>query len=160
VWGENILNGSYKSVSYKSGEFTCYYGWESDINTHFSGNLLSNNHLIPSNEYVAGRIKNATIGDQIRIVGYLSDYSVFDQAGNKVFERPTSVSRNDAGNGACETIYVNDFKILKGNNIIYKQIRNYGAIVALGSLILLIVLFFITPSKKRETYKAKADILK
>ena len=43
------------------------------------------------------------------IKGMLANYE--NQANN--FERGTSITRTDTGNGACETVYVTDFSIVK-----------------------------------------------
>jgi hypothetical protein len=48
------------------------------------------------------------VGDQIRIKGYLSSYT--NDSGST---RGTSTTRTDTGNGACETIYVEQFKIVE-----------------------------------------------
>ena len=49
------------------------------------------------------------VGDQVRFRGYLASYS--NDTGSK---RGTSTTRTDTGNGACETIFVEDFQILRG----------------------------------------------
>ena len=56
--------------------------------------------------WVRDRIQDLRIGDQVRLKGYLARYS----HGNG-FERGTSTTRTDTGNGACETLYVEDVLI-------------------------------------------------
>ena len=145
VWGDNILSGVYKDMNYKSGEFTCYTkpkegrNWDS-----FSGEHLSNNHLIPADDLVADKIRKANIGDQIYIKGYLSRYEIYDQSGDLIGSRGTSIRRDDGGNHACETIFVTDFDILKGKNYIFKIVRNVSGIVAVISFFALVgVLLFL-----------------
>jgi hypothetical protein len=54
------------------------------------------------------KIKQVRIGDQVRIRGWLVNYS-----NDEGFSRGTSTTRDDTGNGACETIYLQDFDILR-----------------------------------------------
>ena len=48
------------------------------------------------------------VGDQVHFRGYLAEYS---HGGG--FKRGTSIVRTDTGNGACETVFVEDVEILK-----------------------------------------------
>jgi len=54
----------------------------------------------------------------VRLKGYLARYS---HGGG--FERGTSTTRNDTGNGACETIYIEDVQITarmnEGRHLMY-----------------------------------------
>src|SRR5258705_13827551 len=45
VWGDVITNGSYRQVSYSSGEFTCYYAW-AGVAPPFNPEQMANNHVI------------------------------------------------------------------------------------------------------------------
>ena len=62
--------------------------------------LMSNNHLIASNVEIRNQIADLKIKDKIRIKGYLVNVTY-----NELSLR-TSERRDDAGNGACEVIYV------------------------------------------------------
>lgn len=141
VWGENIENESYKKVQFKSGEFTCFYRWKGNI--AFSNNFGSNNHLIPANEKIAALIKKAAIGDQIYVKGYLVDYSV-SKNGQQVYQRSTSISRDDLGSGACEILYAEDFEILRESNLIIKSLKKFIPLVLVSSFIVSAIFFFIT----------------
>ena len=68
---------------------------------------LSNNHLISDNEILRRNIEEASVGDQIRIKGWLASYGSMGGP-----TRGTSTTRTDAGNGACETIFVDQFAVL------------------------------------------------
>jgi hypothetical protein len=68
---------------------------------------LSNNHLISDDENIRGMVKDIRIGDQIRVRGYLASYS--SEQGGK---RGTSTTRTDTGDGACETLFVEQFDII------------------------------------------------
>lgn len=69
----------------------------------------SNNHLIPANKYVAQKIKKIKTGDHIRIQGYLVNINATKPDGQRFYWN-SSTSRTDAGNGACEVIYVKDIQ--------------------------------------------------
>lgn len=143
VWGENLFNGSYKNMSFKSGEFTCFFKFKNIDVIDFSPNHLSNNHLIPANEKVEKMIKNAQIGDQIHIKGYLANYEIYSQDNELISRRGTSLSREDDGDGACEVIYVEELEIYPGINGVYKLIKSISGYLALITLVLSVAFFFI-----------------
>ena len=116
VWGSNIKSGVYREVNYKSGEFTCFYEWFHDLDQPFDGHSISNNHLLPKDDLIANKIKKADVGDQIHLQGYLASYEVFEND-QKIGQRGTSITREDTASGACETIYVTSFEIIKKDNI-------------------------------------------
>jgi hypothetical protein len=117
VWGEDITNGSYRKVRYRSEEFTCYYSWSGTLSPPFKPEKASNNHLIPADEAIAERIRAIHVGDQIRMRGLLVDYTVA-RDGREILTRRTSLTRADTGNGACEILYVTDLAvILPGNHL-------------------------------------------
>lgn len=142
VWGKNVANGSYRDVKYESGDYVCIYKWGPNVRPGFSGRYLSNNHLVPSNSDIAKIIANTSMGDQIYIKGYLSTYKIYDKDGNLKLSRGTSISRDDTGNGACETIYVTDYKILKHSDVyLLNKIRNISKYFVLASSFISIILF-------------------
>ncbi len=109
IWGDNPLNGRLHKISFWNGIFTCnvktrdQQAWDA-----FDMNQLSNNHLISDDEFIRRQVRKIKVGDQVRIKGYLSSY-----AGEGGGNRGTSTTRTDTGDGACETIYVDQFKIVK-----------------------------------------------
>jgi hypothetical protein len=113
VWGANTAGNIYKKIKFSSADFTCsFLTWDSDTWRRFDKFRVSNNHLITADPRIAKAILGALVGDQVRVKGYLSEYS---NAANG-FHRGTSTTREDTGNGACETIFVTDFQVLKSNN--------------------------------------------
>ena len=68
------------------------------------GQFISNNHLIPANNQIRSLMKAIKKNDYIRIDGYLVDVDYMQ--GSIPISLPTSLSRFDEGNGACEQIYV------------------------------------------------------
>lgn len=112
VWGNNLRRGVYKEVQYSSGQFECFVKMPSmEIYRVFDQTALSNNHLLTDKPGIARAIRKTRIGDQVRLRGYLAEYS--HNHDGRPFSRGTSVVRNDTGNGACETIFVEEFEILR-----------------------------------------------
>ncbi len=109
IWGDNTRNSRLNKISFWNGIFTCNVktkdqeAWEA-----FDMYQLSNNHLISDDEFVRKQVKDIQIGDQIRVRGYLASYSSV-----KGGRRGTSTTRLDTGDGACETIFVERFKIIR-----------------------------------------------
>lgn len=111
VFAENVTNGGYVGLDYSSGQFVCYVETRSSEKwQRFSMRALSNNHLLADRPALAARLRDVQIGDQVRIRGLLAEYS---HNQGFAFRRGTSVTRDDTGNGACETIYVQDVEILR-----------------------------------------------
>jgi hypothetical protein len=77
-------------------------------------------------------------GDQIYLKGYLAEYS--HSSGD--FRRGTSTSRADTGNGACETIYIEDYRILKMGNPFWRITHTLSKYAILLSLLLIVLRFF------------------
>jgi len=109
IWGSNPANERLREIDFWNGIFTCNFetrdaaAWAA-----FDVNQVSNNHLISGDERIRDAVRGIHIGDQVRIRGYLAGYS---SAGG--YKRGTSTTRTDTGNGACETIYVEDFRMLR-----------------------------------------------
>ena len=109
VWGDNATNSLLHKLDFWNGIFTCNVktgnreAWDS-----FDMYQLSNNHLISDDDFIRDQVKGIMVGDQIRVRGYLASYS--NERGGK---RGTSTTRLDTGNGACETIYVEQFDIMQ-----------------------------------------------
>lgn len=108
VWGDNT-ESELQKLDFWNGIFTCnvftrdMQAWES-----FDMNQLSNNHLISDDDFIRRQTRKIQIGDQIRVRGYLASYS--NPGGGK---RGTSTTRTDTGDGACETVFVESFKIVQ-----------------------------------------------
>jgi hypothetical protein len=132
VWGENTQTAQLDKLDFWNGIFTCNFqtrdqaAWDS-----FDVNEISNNHLISDDDYVRDQVRDINIGDQIRVQGYLASY-----ASPNVGPRGTSTTRTDTGDGACETIYVERFEILR-------PATSYWRISMYASLLLLCVGLFI-----------------
>ncbi|PIE01707.1 MAG: hypothetical protein CSA81_10580 [Acidobacteria bacterium] len=145
VWGPNIQSGVYLETTYSSGNFTCFCKFRDRATMdRFDWTAMSNNHLLSDNAAISRRILNADIGDQIAIRGFLSKY---ENARNG-FKRDTSTTRTDTGNGACETIYVTDFEILKAGSFIPRLVNYVSGGLFCVALILFLSLAFLFPKQK------------
>lgn len=109
VWGDSATGKLLHKIDFWNGIFTCnVFTRDSEAWEAFSMQQLSNNHLISDDEIIRRQVKDIAIGDQIRVRGYLASYG--SEQGGK---RGTSTTRTDTGNGACETLFVQQFEIIQ-----------------------------------------------
>ena len=109
IWGDNVLSGVYRQTDFSNDSWTCWAYWPDRATaSRFSMTQLSNNHLLTDDPDVKRALMAAEPGDHIRLKGVLAAYA---NPGNG-FERGTSITRTDTGNGACETVYLQDFDIV------------------------------------------------
>lgn len=126
VWGDNATAAQLHKIDFWNGIFTCNFqtrdqaAWDS-----FDVNKISNNHLISDDDYIRDQVRNIKIGDQIRVRGYLASYGSSDAP-----PRGTSTTRTDTGDGACETIYVERFQIVRAATS-YWRLSMYGSLLVL-----------------------------
>ena len=131
VWGDNAGNPALQKFDFWNGIFTCNFKTrDHDAWTAFRPEQLSNNHLVSDDEWIRKQVKDIAIGDQIRVRGYLASY------GSGGGRRGTSTTRLDTGDGACETIYVQEFDILEPATSPWR-VSMYGSLAfLLGALVL------------------------
>ena len=142
VWGEDVTNGSYRKVTFWSGEFTCSYRWSGALTPAFNPEKASNNHLIPADPVTAARIGAIHVGDQIRMTGLLVDYTV-TKDGQEIFTRRTSLTRGDTGNGACEILYVTDLAVVVAGDHLRANAARYLWYAGLALLVGLAVVWLV-----------------
>lgn len=146
IWGRNVSSGVYLDMQFSNTTWTCFASWQDQrTGSRFSMANLSNNHLLASDSTINEAIMSVEVGDHIALKGVLAGYS----HGNGQFTRGTSVVRTDTGNGACETIFIEDFEILskanEGWRLIYALSKG-GVVLALLGLLLV---FFLAPVNNR-----------
>lgn len=139
VWGDSADNPYLNRIDFWSGIFTCNFqtrdreAWKA-----FNVNQISNNHLISDDPDIRTAVQSIRIGDQIRVRGSLASY--VSPGGGR---RGTSTTRTDTGNGACETIYVDAFEIIRRGVSPWRWLM-YGALaVLLASL----TVYFVRPHR-------------
>lgn len=119
IWGGNISSESYVNVKFYNTTTWIHWRVPSRYRGTFLGDGISNNHVLSADTEIKDLILSSDVGDQIYFKGYLCNYS--DDNG---FKRCSSLTRTDRGNGACETVYVTDFKIIKSANVVWRVIRD------------------------------------
>jgi len=138
VWGGNVTTGAFRAMSYHNTTWTC---WVASRGTGsaaaFATDQLSNNHLLTQDPLIRRALKSAELGDQVRLHGKLARYSHADG-----FQRGSSTSRTDQGNGACETVYLEAFEITRKANTGWRLVYRSSVTTALAALLVLTVLFF------------------
>ena len=158
IWGGNVATDGYLDFDYKSGDWTCFYRTDSNAAWQaFSEDRLSNNHLLADDREINKAIMSAHVGDQIHFKGYLSRYS---HAGG--FRRGSSTTRTDRGNGACETVYVESFEVLKRANAFWHglyRVSKYGFFLTLALCLLLFFKGFSRKSLYPEEHHQRGAML-
>jgi hypothetical protein len=110
VWSDTAFAPTLDELDFWNGIFTCNVQTRDSVAwANFKMNQLSNNHLISADPFIRDRVAEVRIGDQIRIKGKLSRYGAAGGSGL----RGTSTTRDDTGDGACETILVEQFEIIE-----------------------------------------------
>jgi len=147
IWGENVQSGVYHRIQFHNDTWTCWASWpDSETGNLFKMDALSNNHLLADQEQVKAALMAAEPGDHIRLSGLLAEYA---NPGNG-FHRGTSIIREDTGNGACETIYVNEFTIVNKANRKLRRLFTLAKWLALGSGIGFLIMLPIAPFRIRR----------
>ena len=136
VWGRNIRSGVYREMTFWNRDFTCMCKFPDEKTARlFSGSHMSNNHLLCADKRLSRLILKVRPGDQVYFKGYLAVYS---QPANQ-FLRGTSTVRDDVGNGACETVYVTEFRILKRANPVWRALKPVAFLAAAAFFIALLL---------------------
>ncbi len=145
IWGDNLANGVYQQMDFHNDSWTCWAYWpDAATGSRFSMTQLSNNHLLADDYEVKRALMSAQPGDQVRFKGFLASYA--NPANG--FERGTSTVRTDTGNGACETVYLQDFTIVRQANPGMRSLYLAAKWLAILSLLGFIAMFAIAPVTK------------
>jgi hypothetical protein len=109
VWGDSAFSEHLGKLDFWNGIFTCnVHTRDSEAWASFDLSELANNHLISADPRIRERVAGVRVGDQIRVKGWLARYGA--EGGSL---RGTSTTRADTGDGACETILVEEFAIVE-----------------------------------------------
>lgn len=142
IWGQNVESGVYRQMKFSNDSWTCWASWpDVAIGRLFKMNALSNNHLLSDDDSINKSLMAAEPGDHIRLKGLLSEYA---NPGNG-FQRGTSTTREDSGNGACETIYLNEFAIIHKANRKLRGTYHLAKWLTIFSAIGFVVMFVVAP---------------
>ncbi|MEZ0151649.1 MAG: hypothetical protein AB9Q18_05060 [Candidatus Reddybacter sp.] len=130
VWSNSAFDLDLNDYSFWNGQFTCNIKTsDSAAWARFDMNQLPNNHLLSNDKAIRNKIKNISVGDQIYIKGWLSEYA--SEGGGK---RDTSITREDTGNGACETIFITEFEILRASQNLWRKLMYLSLFLFLGTI--------------------------
>jgi hypothetical protein len=140
VWGDSVRSGAYRDVSFSNNQWECHWSYSSErAQKQFRNEQVSNNHIVTDDPGVSKAMRNIKVGDQIRIRGYLVDYTTFKD-GRPAGTRVSSETRTDTGNGACEVLYIDGFDSVGSPNRAWRITQWAGLIALVLGLILYIVL--------------------
>jgi hypothetical protein len=144
IWGKTAKSAYLNQLKFWNGQFTCNFKTKSSPAwASFNVNEISNNHLITNDEWIRDKVKDLKVGDQIRIKGWLSSYGVAKNGKLIGGKRGTSTVRDDTGNGACETIYVQTIDILKSMDNGWRAAMT----ISLIAFIFFLAIYFLLPYK-------------
>ena len=126
IWGDNTRHPDLNKLDFWNGIFTCNVQAPDQATwSAFDMDQLSNNHLISDKDFIRDKVSGIRVGDQIRVRGWLASYT------GPVGTRGTSTTRTDSGDGACETIYVEQFEIIEAATSGWR-LSIYGALIVLA----------------------------
>jgi len=146
IWGNNVSSEIYREMDFNNTTWTCWAYWPNgEVASRFNMQQLSNNHLLAHDPQVHNAIMEAEPGDYISFSGVLARYS----HSNGEFQRGTSTTRTDTGNGACETVFVEDFHIVQKANSAWRQLYDFAKIFVVLSLLGLLAMLFLAPVRQR-----------
>lgn len=121
IWGELAARYPNPDMKFYHGERICWSEAPAQFfdqsirgafgSTHYGSSLISNNHLIPSTAGVRDKFLSFSVGDTVRIVGYLVRVDYDD------IRLDSSMTRDDVmfdrSSTTCEIIYVTKAEKLK-----------------------------------------------
>jgi hypothetical protein len=142
IWGDNVRSGIYRDMEFRNDSWTCWAYWpDAQTGARFRMNELSNNHLLADDPVVTKALMSARPGDHVRLTGVLARYR--NPANG--FARGTSLSRDDRGNGACETVYLTGFEVVSAANEGVRRLHTAARWIAGLSLAGFLVAFVVAP---------------
>lgn len=148
IWGCNLDPDIYKKVEfYNNGIWLHAKTKDKATWERLDKERLSNNHLLSNEPLLKKQIKAIKKGDVISITGSLVSYS----------GRGSSVSRTDNGGGACETIWVDEFKVLQEGTKHWRLLHRASLYGMLSIFTSLIIRFFYRTSPGYKHRPSKPD---
>lgn len=106
-WGKMSDTAVIKQLSIsQSGRWWSWYADRLPASVEEINQSAANMHLIPANGTIGDLLDRTRVGQIVEIRGYLVEAK--NQANGSIWR--SSLSRNDTGNGACELIWVEQFR--------------------------------------------------
>ena len=141
VWGRSAQNGAYRGIRFSNNQWECHWSTSSrEAWDAFNQAEVANNHMVTDDPAVAKALRSVRIGDQIRVRGYLVDYTTYKD-GRPVGTRVSSETRTDTGNGACEVLYVESLELLASAGRAWRL----GLKIALAALLASVIAWMFLP---------------
>lgn len=110
AWGKMTTTGLYKKVKWSQGNRWYYWRYDEEFpfDNAFIARYSANTHAIPANQNIRAALLHISSGDTIEAYGFL----VYVDAvkGQNNFWWNSSLSREDAGDGSCEVMYIEEIK--------------------------------------------------
>ena len=150
IWGKTLEEKGYQDSTLHVGQDYrwCFYSYATS-GLVFNATEFSNNHLIASSPEIEKKILSIDGGDQVRITGKLVNVhaTMINTNQREQYEAPqidwnSSVTRDDTGAGACETIYVENIEIIKKGNPVFHILYSVS-LYGLGTIIFWLITEFI-----------------
>lgn len=139
IYGENARSGAYRGLRYSSGQFECFARTDSSAAWQaFDPRALSNNHLLTDDAGIAKTLRSVRVGDQVRFKGWLVEYS--HPMNGQTWFRGTSITRDDTGDGACETVFVREVEVIRHGGGVWPWVMRAGLVILALGLIAWLVL--------------------
>lgn len=143
VWGDTAKAQTLPKINFWNGQFTCNFSTRNrEAWSNFDETQISNNHLISDDTLIRDQLSDVRIGDQIRIQGRLAEYTNLNTKG----KRGTSITRDDKGNGACETIFVESVQVLSSYSSIWRKLMY----ASLGVFLFSLFMYFRAPIRYKD----------
>lgn len=143
VWGGNLDAELLGKIAFWSEPWSCNFQTnDGQAFRQFSGDQLSNTHLLPASDSVAHTLRSIRRGDRVRLIGQLVNY--YPQ-GEEWRRRNSSTIRTDTGNGACEVMHVSSANVLSRGTANAYSIWSIGRFLAGAALLLWIFNFVALP---------------
>jgi hypothetical protein len=137
VWSDTAFSEHLRKLDFWNGIFTCNVQTRDSVAwANFRMNQLANNHLISADPRIRERAADVRVGDQIHVAGWLARYGA---VGGGV--RGTSTTRDDSGDGACETILVESLEVVAPGHSSWRT----AMYVSLGLLLAALATHFLLP---------------
>ncbi len=143
IWGSNVDTPDYQRVKFRSNSYVVYFRYPS--NTKFDHYKISNNHLLAGNARVRKRIKDMTVGDQVRLKGMLVNY----EDAKTGAKRNTSTTRTDTEMGACEVMFVEEAELLRPSRDVWSMVFRASMYITIASSALLVLAFIIKVAREQ-----------
>ena len=110
AWGKMTTTGLYKKVKWSQGNR--WYYWRYDEGFPFDNSFIArysaNVHAIPANDNLRAALLHISSGDTLEAYGFLVYVDAVKGEGN--FWWNSSLSREDAGDGSCEVMYIDEIQ--------------------------------------------------